>query len=69
MRNTNWRKRSGKKNQCRLALDPFANDTSTACESIPWLAAGTYRIDKQTFQGENYYSMTPVSSQELTIQD
>lgn len=68
IRDTNRRRRAGKKDQCRLKQDPLQAVDSDACENDTWLGSGSYIISGNSVNDQSYFSLVPIAN-DLTIAD
>lgn len=67
IRNTNRKRRWGKKDACWLKVDPLSGNTS-ACENDPRMWSGNYIVQtKETPQGQKYFFLSWTAEQDMDV--
>lgn len=58
IRDTNWQRRSGKKDQCWLKTNPMIDEWSAGCENDQWMKTGNYKLLELKSWDQTYLSLS-----------
>ena len=57
IRDSNRKRRGGKKETCRLKTDPLSSSSDT-CEDDPWITSGYYILMQTSTGGQQYFMLS-----------
>ncbi len=58
IRDTNWTRRAGVKDACRLKINPLANEGSERCADDTWFSSGAYVLQRLMTWWQEYFALT-----------
>jgi len=67
IRNTNWQRWAGMKEQCRLKTDPLVDELTPWCADDTWMQSGSYILSTNVFSGQQYFLLTGYTSDWLDL--
>jgi len=68
IRDTNRHRRAGKKEECRLKMDPLSNNDEE-CNNDPWMKSGYYILTNAIASGQQYFILTGETTIWLDLSD